>query len=191
MYSLIAPSLPQREPCCKPRYPASVRVCQLPISQAEICCQMPVSRVTICYQIPQGCPPLQVVVETNDSCIKLSGFSSFALFLQFPSRGLLRQKCCTSTQNSTEIKPENFVIIEPTVYMTAVTHRNQEIGLEIRKSDLKSRNCIINQQKSIYRSTEIRLEIKKVCYKSPEFEILYTFERCGGPLGFVCICAYC
>ena len=136
-------------------------------------------------------PPLQVVVETNNSCIKLSGFSSFALFLQFPSRGLPRQKCCTSTQNSTEIKPENFVIIEPTVYMTAVTHRNQEIGLEIRKSDLKSRDCIINQQKSIYRSTEIRLEIKKVCYKSPEFEILYTFERCGGPLGFVYICAYC
>ena len=27
---------------------------------------------------------------------------------------------------------QNFVIIEPTVYITAITHRNQEIGLEIR-----------------------------------------------------------
>ena len=68
-------------------------------------------------------------------------------------------KSCTI---ESEIKPEitreiseflsqkslkNVVIIEPTVYMTVVTHRNQEIGLEIKKSH--------------YKSTEIRLEINR------------------------------
>jgi hypothetical protein len=67
-----------------------------------------------------------------------------------------------STQKSTEIKPEikseitqNFVIIEPTVYITAVTHRNQEIGLEIRLeivSEIKKSHC---------KSTEIRLEFNR------------------------------
>jgi hypothetical protein len=46
---------------------------------------------------------------------------------------------------------QNFIIIEPTVYMTAVTHRNQEIGLEIR----------LETKKSHYKSTEICLEINK------------------------------
>ena len=50
-----------------------------------------------------------------------------------------------------EIRNQNFVIIEPTVYMTAVTHRNwvrnQEIRLEIKKSH--------------YKSTEISLEINR------------------------------
>ena len=71
-------------------------------------------------------------------------------------------KSCTI---DSEIKPEitreiseflcqkslkNVVIIEPTVYMTAVTHRNYK-STEIR---------IINQQKSVQKSTEIGLEVK-------------------------------
>ena len=38
------------------------------------------------------------------------------------------------------------VIIEPTVYMTAVTHRNQEIGLEIKKSHYKSNRNRVRSQ---------------------------------------------
>jgi hypothetical protein len=49
---------------------------------------------------------------------------------------------------------QSFVIIEPTVYMTAVTHRNQEIGLEIRKSHCKS--------------TEIRLEINRNPFRNQQ-----------------------
>ena len=72
------------------------------------------------------------------------------------------------------------LLLSPQSYMTAVTHRNQEIWLEIRQ---KSRNRIINQQKSIQKSTEIRLEIKKSGSKSCDFEISYA--SCGrvGPLG--------
>jgi hypothetical protein len=63
----------------------------------------------------------------------------------------VRPNLVHSTQKSTEIKPEikksreklvNFktsLLLSPQSYMTAVTHRNQEIGLEIRKSGQKSR----------------------------------------------------
>jgi hypothetical protein len=92
-------------------------------------------------------------------------------------------KSCTI---DSEIKPEitreiseflsqkslkNVVIIEPTVYMTAVTHRNQEIGLEIKKSH--------------YKSTEIRLEINRNRVRSQVrnhviiFKILSQSTRSG------------
>ena len=60
--------------------------------------------------------------------------------------------------------------------MTAVTHRNQEIGLEIRLE------ITLEIKKSHYKSTEIRLEIKKSGSKSRDFEISYA--SCGrvGPL---------
>jgi hypothetical protein len=48
--------------------------------------------------------------------------------------------------------------------MTAVTHRNQEIGLEIRKSG----------QKSHYKSTEIRLEINRNQIRNQEIRLEIT-----------------
>jgi hypothetical protein len=54
--------------------------------------------------------------------------------------------------------------------MTAVTHRNQEIGLEIRKSGQKS--CFyLEIKKSHYKSTEIRLEINRNQIRNQEIRL--------------------
>jgi hypothetical protein len=108
MSSMLAPSLPQREPCCK----MSGQCTSLSIARLSVHNLLPNAHFQgnnlfdNLLSNPSGLPALQVVVGTNDRCITLSGFSSFALFMQFSSKGLPRRKSCTSTQKSTEIKPE-------------------------------------------------------------------------------------
>jgi hypothetical protein len=72
------------------------------------------------------------------------------------------------THKSTEIKKsqdsdseitQNFVIIEATVYMTAVTHGHQQIVLEIR----------LEIKKSHYKSTEISLAINSAAINLVRF----------------------
>ena len=60
------------------------------------------------------------------------------------------------------------LLLSPQSYMTAVTHRNQEIGLEI------GLEITLEIKKSHYKSTEIRLEINRNQIRNQEIRLEIT-----------------
>ena len=65
---------------------------------------------------------------------------------------------------------KSSLLLSPQSYMTAVTHRNQEIGLEIRIT----LEITLEIKKSHYKSTEIRLEINRNQIRNQEIRLEIT-----------------